>query len=49
MSRLLSINGLAAPEVGFEEIAIDVLQARFWNISGWPTIRPELSASSAMG
>ncbi len=27
------------PEVGFEEIAIDLLQARFWMTSGLPTIR----------
>jgi hypothetical protein len=30
------------PEVGFEEISIDFLQARFWIVSGLPTIR-ELS------
>jgi hypothetical protein len=30
-------------QVGFEEIAIDLLQARFWIVSGLPTIRPESS------
>lgn len=29
----------AGPEVGFEEMAIDVLQARFRPTSGWPTTR----------
>jgi hypothetical protein len=27
------------PEVGFGEIAIDLLQARFWIASDWPTNR----------
>jgi hypothetical protein len=27
------------PEVGFEEIATDLLQARFWTASGWATDR----------
>jgi hypothetical protein len=27
----------SGPEVGFEEIAIDLRQARFWITSGWPT------------
>ena len=29
-------------QVGFEEIAMDLLEARFWIASGWPTIQ-ELS------
>jgi hypothetical protein len=29
----------SGPEVGFEEIAIDLLQARFWITSDLPTIR----------
>jgi hypothetical protein len=28
------------PEPGFEEIARDLLQARFWIVSGQPTNRP---------
>jgi len=28
------------PKVGFEEIAIHFLEARFWITSGWPTMRP---------
>jgi hypothetical protein len=30
------------PEVGFEEMAVDLLQARFWPTSGWPTMVPEM-------
>jgi len=30
------------PKVGFEEIAIHFLEARFWIVSGWPTIRRNL-------
>jgi len=30
-------GGYPWPEVGFGEIAIDLLQARFWMISGWMT------------
>jgi hypothetical protein len=36
------------PEVHFEEIAIDLLQARFWIASGWPTIRPEWPVCSEL-
>jgi hypothetical protein len=36
------------PEVHFEEIAIDLLQARFWITSGWPTNHPGSSDSSPM-
>jgi len=35
------------PEVGFEEISIDLLQARFWPTSGSPTIR-ELSNTTGI-
>jgi|HubBroStandDraft_3_1064219.scaffolds.fasta_scaffold775060_1 hypothetical protein len=31
------------PEVGLEDIAIDVLQERFWIVSDLPTVRPESS------
>lgn len=37
----------SGPEVLFEEMAIDLLQARFWITSGWPTIRPELQHPAA--
>ena len=30
------------PEVGFAEIAIDLPEARFWIVSGWPTIQSDL-------
>src|SRR5208337_2329217 len=32
----------SGPEVGFKEIAIDLLQPRLWIASGWPTTRSEL-------
>ena len=40
-SEVMGQDGVPArcPEVGFEEIAIDLLQARFWMTSGLPTIR----------
>jgi hypothetical protein len=36
--RQLTLEG-RQPEVGFEEIASALLQARFWITSGWPTTR----------
>ncbi|MGA7559603.1 MAG: hypothetical protein WBW01_02530 [Terriglobales bacterium] len=43
---LLADDGLlgrySGPEVRFEEIDIDVSQARFWITSVWPTNRTEL-------
>jgi hypothetical protein len=32
-------------EIGFEEIAVDLPQARFWIISGLPTTLPEESVT----
>jgi hypothetical protein len=31
----------SGPEIGFEEIAIDLLEARFWTTSVLPTIHSE--------
>jgi len=36
------------PEVGFAEIAVDLLQARYWIVSALPTIRQEKSKSRPM-
>jgi hypothetical protein len=41
LNRKLNKEEPSAPEVPFWEVAIDLLQARFWPTSGWPTI-PEL-------
>jgi hypothetical protein len=42
-SLTTSTGYLPGLEVGFAEIAIDFLQARFWITSGLPTIHPALS------
>jgi hypothetical protein len=37
--KLWASSRQRGPEVLFGEIAIDLLQARFWITSGWPTIQ----------
>jgi len=40
------VGRIGTPEVSFEEIAIDLLQARFWIASGLPTIRALMTRSA---
>jgi hypothetical protein len=37
-NAFVAVRPSDSPEVGFEEIAVDLLQARFRIASGWPTI-----------
>jgi len=37
--HLMECNHRSEPEVGFEEMAVDLLQARLWIVSPLPTIR----------
>jgi hypothetical protein len=37
-----SFRAVSEPEVGFEDITIDLPEARFWIASELPTILPEL-------
>jgi hypothetical protein len=39
-------SGYSGPEVGFEEIATHLPEARFWITSGWPTIREQAALDS---
>jgi hypothetical protein len=36
---------LRGREVGFEEIAVPLLQARLWLVSGWPTTRKRFAVT----